>query len=92
MALLHFKFCHELQQRLLCSAAEGNHYRRGLSYHQLEAALKRWGRRPLTYQGSRTYRSSGDLEAVGLIGERPAALWKGMASEVLTHSMADVAA
>ena len=92
VALLHFKFCHELQQRLRYSAAEGNHYRRGLSYHQLAAALRRWGHRPLTYPGSRTYRSSRDLEAVGLIGERPAALWKGSASVVLTHNVSGASA
>jgi hypothetical protein len=84
VALLHFKFCHELQQRLRYSASEGNHYRRGLSYHQLDAALKRWGRRPLTYPGTRVYRSSRDLEAVGLIGPRPAALWRDGATEVIT--------
>jgi hypothetical protein len=86
VALLHFKFCHELQQRLRYSAVEGNHYRRGLSYHQLNAALQQWGRRPLTYEGSRRYRSSQDLEAVGLIGPRPAAVWKQAAPEFVTSA------
>jgi hypothetical protein len=53
VALLHFKFCHELQQRLRYAATEGNHHRRGLAHHQLDFALRRWGRRSLTYPGSR---------------------------------------
>jgi hypothetical protein len=88
VALLHFKFCHELQQRLACAAAEGNHHRRGLAHHQLDFALQRWGRRSLTYPGSRRYGSSRDLEAVGLIGPRPATLWKEGAREFVTREEA----
>ncbi|HEX7761340.1 MAG TPA: glycosyltransferase family 2 protein [Caulobacteraceae bacterium] len=84
VALLHFKFCHELQQRVRMAATEGNHYRRGLSYHQLDAGLRRWGDRPLTYPGSRRYGSSADLERLGLIGSAVAALWQGGAREVVT--------
>jgi hypothetical protein len=84
VALLHFKFCHELQQRVRYAVAEGNHYRRGLAHHQLAAALARWGRKPLTYAGSRRFRSSKDLEDVGLVGAGPAALWKSGAAEVVT--------
>jgi hypothetical protein len=83
-ALLHFKFCHELQQRLRCAATEGNHHRRGLAHRQLEVALQRWGERPLTYAGSRRYRGSQDLEAVGLIGPRAATLWTEGAREFAT--------
>jgi hypothetical protein len=84
LALLHFKFCHELQQRLRYAAVEGNHHRRGLAHHQLSIALRRWGQRSLIYAGSRRYRSPRDLEAVGLIGPRPATLWRQGASEYLT--------
>lgn len=84
VALLHFKFCHELQQRLRYSAVEGNHHRRGLAHHQLDMALQRWGRRSLAYAGSRRYGGPQDLEAVGLIGPRPAALWKQGAREFVT--------
>ena len=87
-ALLHFKFCHELQQRLRCAATEGNHHRRGLAHRQLDVALQRWGGRPLTYAGSRRYRGSQDLEAVGLIGARPAALWTGATQEFVTGDRA----
>jgi hypothetical protein len=84
VALLHYKFCHELQQRYRYAAAEGNHYRRGLSYQQLNDALRRWGRRPLTYSGSRRYQSSRDLDSAGLIGPRPADLWmRGLPEVVL---------
>jgi hypothetical protein len=88
VALLHFKFCHELQQRLACAAAEGNHHRRGLAHHQLDFALQRWGRRSLKYAGSRRYGSPSDLEALGLIGPRPAALWKAGAREFVTREVA----
>jgi hypothetical protein len=88
VALLHFKFCHELQQRLRYAAAEGNHHRRGLAHHQLDIALRRWGRRPLTYPGARRYGSSRDLEALGLIGPRPAALWRAGAREFVTGGAA----
>jgi len=88
VALLHFKFCHELQQRLHYAAVEGNHHRRGLAHHQLDIALQRWGRRSLTYAGSRRYGSPRDLEAVGLIGPRPATLWKEGAREFVTREAA----
>jgi hypothetical protein len=84
VALLHFKFCHELQQRVRYAVAEGNHYRRGLAHHQLAAALRRWGGRPLRYAGSRRFRGSRDLEEVGLVGARPATLWTAGAAEVVT--------
>jgi hypothetical protein len=84
LALLHFKFCHELRQRLRYAAAEGNHHRRGLAHHQLAIALRRWGRRSLAYPGTRRYSAPGDLEALGLIGPRPAALWKHGAREFVT--------
>jgi hypothetical protein len=89
VALLHFKFCHELKQRLRCAAVEGNHHRRGLAHHQLDFALQRWGRRTLTYAGSHRYSSPRDLEAVGLIGPRPATLWKQGAREFVTREMAN---
>jgi hypothetical protein len=88
VALLHFKFCHELQQRLACAAVEGNHHRRGLAHHQLDFALRRWGCRSLKYAGSRRYSAPRDLEAVGLIGPRPATLWKEGAREFMTGEAA----
>jgi len=88
VALLHFKFCHELQQRLRYAAVEGNHHLRGLAHRQLDFALQRWGQRALIYPGSRRYRSPRDLEALGLIGPRPAALWKADAREFVTHGAA----
>jgi hypothetical protein len=91
VTLLHFKFCHELQQRLRYAATEGNHHRRGLTHHHLDIALKRWGRRSLIYPGSRRYGSPQDLEAVGLIGPRPAALWNEGAREFVTGEMAPLA-
>jgi hypothetical protein len=84
VTLLHFKFCHELQQRLRFASAEGTYYRRGLLHQQLARALRRWGRKPLTYAGSRRFRDSRDLEEVGLVGARPASLWRSGAAEVVT--------
>ncbi|MDH6263518.1 glycosyltransferase family 2 protein [Bradyrhizobium sp. BR13661] len=76
-ALLHFKFCGELQRRFEMKK-EGNHYRRGLSYIQLEDAIEAWPGSSLHYDGSCQFRSSQDLLKVGLIGKA--------ASEVWTHS------
>ena len=86
LGLLHYKFCQELQQRFrLAFQAEAAHYRRGLSYYQLQAALERQGGVDLIYAGSRRYQTSDDLETLGLIGPRVAALWDGSgAREVLS--------
>jgi hypothetical protein len=73
-ALLHYKFCSELQRRFEMKK-EGNHYRRGLSYMQLEDAIAAWPQPSLCYQGSRQYRSSADLAAVGLIGPAASRVW-----------------
>lgn len=73
-ALLHYKFCGELKRRFEMKS-EGNHYRRGLSYMQLEDALTAWPQSSLYYPGSRQYRSSADLAAVGLIGPAASQLW-----------------
>jgi hypothetical protein len=64
------------------------YYRRGLLHQQLAGALRRWGRQPLTYAGSRRFSSSRDLEAVGLVGARPASLWTSGATEVVTGAAA----
>ena len=74
-ALLHYKFCGELKRRFEMKS-EGNHYRRGLSYMQLEDAVAAWHQPSLCYPGSRQYRSSADLEAVGLIGPAPSQIWR----------------
>jgi hypothetical protein len=42
VSLLHYKFCRELQARLTMAANEGNHFRRGLCYLQLQQALLEW--------------------------------------------------
>ena len=73
-ALLHYKFCGELKRRFEMKA-EGNHYRRGLSYMQLENAITACPRSSLHYPGSRQFRSSADLAAVGLIGPAASQLW-----------------
>jgi hypothetical protein len=73
-ALLHYKFCAELQRRFEMRK-EGNHYRRGLSYMQLENAIANWPKRSLCYEGSRQYRSSADLKSVGLIGSAASQIW-----------------
>jgi Glycosyl transferase family 2 len=73
-ALLHYKFCGELKSRFEMKLA-GNHYRRGLSYMQLEDAIMAWPRPSLLYSGSRHYRSSADLAAVGLIGPAASRVW-----------------
>jgi hypothetical protein len=73
-ALLHYKFCGELKRRFEMKA-EGNHYRRGLSYMQLEDAIAAWPQSSLRYPGSRQYRSSADLAAVGLIGPAASQVW-----------------
>ena len=73
-ALLHYKFCGELKSRF-AMRSEGNHYRRGLTYMQLEDAILAWSRPSLVYSGSRQYRSSADLAAVGLIGPAASAVW-----------------
>jgi hypothetical protein len=73
-ALLHYKFCGELKRRFEMKS-EGNHYRRGLSYLQLENAISACPRSSLHYPGSRQFRSSADLAAVGLIGPAASQLW-----------------
>jgi hypothetical protein len=73
-ALLHYKFCAELKRRFEMKS-EGNHYRRGISYLQLESAIAAWPEPSLRYSGSRHYKSSADLEAVGLIGPFPSQVW-----------------
>jgi len=73
-ALLHFKFCGELKRRFEMKS-EGNHYRRGLSYMQLEDAVASWTQSSLCYPGSCQFRTSADLLAVGLIGTAPSKVW-----------------
>lgn len=73
-ALLHFKFCGELKRRFEMKS-EGNHYRRGLSYMQLEDAVVSWPQSNLCYPGSCQFRTSADLLAVGLIGTAPSQVW-----------------
>jgi hypothetical protein len=75
MALLHYKFCAELKRRFEMKS-EGNHYRRGLSYMQLENAIAEWPHASLFYSGSRQYSSSADLAAVGLIGPAASQVWR----------------
>jgi hypothetical protein len=75
VAFLHFKFCHELQQRVKMVLEEANHYRRGLNYLQIQNALRKWGDRSLIYEGSRRFESADDFERAGIIGTRAAALW-----------------
>jgi Glycosyl transferase family 2 len=72
--LLHYKFCGELKRRFDMKS-EGNHYRRGLSYMQLEEAIAAWPQSSLRYSGTRQYRSSADLAAVGLIGPAASQVW-----------------
>lgn len=85
VALLHVKMCDEIRKRLDQPAYLEHHYRRGLCYEQQRQSVLRWGRRPLTYAGTRRFRSSRDLEQVGLIGPTVAQLWNGSGiKEVLT--------
>jgi hypothetical protein len=74
-ALLHYKFCGELTRRFEMKS-EGNHFRRGLQYLQLENAVSAWGKPSLVYEGSRQYKSSADLAVVGLIGPAAGEVWK----------------
>jgi hypothetical protein len=85
-ALLHFKFCGELKSRFEMKA-EGNHYRRGLTYLQLENAVSSWPKRSLCYEGSRQYRSSADLAAVGLIGPAAGRVWNDPAIKAVRTSV-----
>jgi hypothetical protein len=87
MALLHYKFCGELTRRFEMKA-EGNHFRRGLEYLQLENALAAWQRPSLRYEGSRQYRSSSDLAAVGLVGPIASAIWNDPKVEAIRTSAA----
>ena len=90
VSLLHYKFCDELQARLKTAANEGNHFRRGLSYLQLQQALQRWKGKSLIYQGSRRFQSSDDLDDVGLTGTRAAAVWEsGFTKEFRTGAGPD---
>jgi hypothetical protein len=73
-ALLHYKFCGELKRRFEMKS-EGNHFRRGLEYLQLENAVAAWTKPSLRYDGSRQFRSSADLAAVGLIGHSAGVIW-----------------
>ncbi|GGD95917.1 hypothetical protein GCM10011390_13340 [Aureimonas endophytica] len=85
VSLLHFKLCDELRKRVQQNTLMEAHYRRGLSYEQLRRAVLRWGPKPLVYEGTRRFRSSKDLEAIGLIGPAVAGLWSGKArTEVRT--------
>jgi hypothetical protein len=83
--LLHYKFCSELQRRF-AMRKEGNHYRRGLSYLQLEQALADWPSHSLCYANSRRYRSSADLAEVGLIGPAVSALWRKASTDAMRTS------
>lgn len=74
-SLLHYKFCGELKARFTMAAVEGNHYRRGLSYLQLQQSLNQLPGQSLIYAGSRRFRSSGDLLDIGLVGPRAAVAW-----------------
>jgi hypothetical protein len=84
-ALLHYKFCGELKRRFEMKA-EGNHYRRGLGYMQLEDAITAWPQSSLCYPGSRQYRTSADLAAVGLIGPAPSQVWTDPAVRLVRTS------
>jgi hypothetical protein len=75
VALLHFKLCEEIHKRLNQPTLLENHYRRGLSYEQLRQSVLKWGDRPLTYVGSRRFRTSRDLADLGLIGVAVPRLW-----------------
>jgi hypothetical protein len=87
VSLLHYKFCSELQARLKMAANEGNHFRRGLSYLQLQQALREWDSPSLMYHGSRRFSSSSDLDDVGLTGTRASVVWEsGYAKEFWTGS------
>lgn len=74
-SLLHYKFCGELKARFTMAATEGNHYRRGLSYLQLQQSLYKLPGQSLIYAGSQRFRSSGDLLDMGLVGPRAAVVW-----------------
>jgi hypothetical protein len=92
-SLLHFKFCSELQVRMSMTFTEGNHYRRGLSYMQLQQAVRRWGKGDLMYEGSRRYVTSSDLDEAGLIGQSAASVWtSGFRREFRTSAPRDDAA
>lgn len=87
-ALLHFKFCDDLARRMRPDFAKANHYRRGMAYMQLKDALERLPDYRLVYEGSRVYRGSADLAAVGLIGESVSALWSDPAATKVRTSPA----
>ncbi|MHB2205103.1 glycosyltransferase family 2 protein [Methylobacterium sp. CM6257] len=74
-ALAHYKFLGALDRRLERSDILHQHYRRGLSYLQIQRAIDRFGSESLLYPGSVRLRSSTDLSAVGLIGANVARLW-----------------
>ena len=89
VALLHYKFCSELKSRFAMKV-EGNHYRRGLAYRQLENALVKWGGASLIYEGSRKFESSADLLSVGLIGPSASQLWRKIPNSPLRISASGV--
>jgi len=88
VSLLHYKFCNELQARFKMTSVEGNHFRRGLSYLQLQQALHDWGKPSLMYEGSRRFTGSSDLDAVGLTGARAAAVWESGYTEEFRTAVA----
>lgn len=92
IALLHFKLCDEINKRLSQPTLLENHYRRGLAYEQLRQAVLAWGDRPLTYPGSRQFRTSHDLAKLGLIGRSVPRLWREPdLREILTPVAEDTA-
>lgn len=84
LALLHFKFCQELQQRFNMVAIEANHYRRGLHYLQMQQAIRRWPGKTLRYEGSCRYSSSANLLEARLLGPGPSVVWSGKAADFVT--------
>lgn len=75
IALAHYKFLGGLDRRLERKDILNQHYRRGLSYLQIERAIDRFASESLLYPGSVRLRSSADLGGVGLIGPTIARLW-----------------
>lgn len=86
-ALVHYKFLGGLDRRLERRDILNQHYRRGLSYLQLQQAIDRFTSDSLMYSGSMRLQSSADLLSVGLIGPGIAELWKdcSLLRQVRTH-------
>jgi glycosyltransferase involved in cell wall biosynthesis len=83
LAVLHLKFCDELNARFDPVFSWENHYRRGLERFQLAGALERYSGSSFCYPGTRRFSTSADLVKEGLLGERPA-IWANGAQSFRT--------